>query len=216
MILLVLFAMVISSALFSTAALAHSVFIFAWGEGDRICTDSYFTRKSPVRGGQVSIHSPDGQLLDSAATDDQGGVCFSRPNTSTDLIFSVEAGQGHRAEFTLRSEDLPPLTLLGAPLDPEPVGQAKSPATAGIASVPAEPTATDLTESGLSPLVIRKIVREEISAQIGPLMKMLTLSEGDKTPGVREIVGGLGWFVGIFGFSFWLSTRSNRKRKTRS
>ncbi|MDR0882928.1 MAG: hypothetical protein LBP55_10415 [Candidatus Adiutrix sp.] len=98
-------------------ALAHGVYIFAWPEGERLCSDSYFSGHSKVRGGRVSLLDAAGQTLESGLTADDGSFCFIRPDRSQDLTFVVEAGQGHRAEFKLRAEDWP-LPASTSPADP--------------------------------------------------------------------------------------------------
>jgi nickel transport protein len=189
---------------YPTMAQAHAVFIFAWPQGDTICTDSYFSKKSPVRGGTVSIQDSSGKVLDSAKTDDKGSVCFNRPQTTSDLTFVVEAGEGHRAEFKLRVEDLPALDPATTPSDPELQGVANAPAdqqgNAGNASFPAGP--------GVNMADLRSIIRQELGAQLGPITKALAEAD-DKSPTLKDIIGGLGWLVGIFGLAFWYSGRKH-------
>ncbi|MDR2302376.1 MAG: hypothetical protein LBF38_10095 [Deltaproteobacteria bacterium] len=188
-------------------AQAHAVFIFAWGEGDQICTNSYFSGKSPVRQGTVLIQDSAGKQLDSAKTDDKGDVCFNRPQTTSDLTFVVEAGEGHRAEFKLRAEDLPPLETSAAPTGPETSGDASASATpsgnAGTASVPAG--------SGANLDEFRTMFRQELGAQLGPITRALTEAD-DKSPTLKDIIGGLGWLVGIFGLACWYSGRKLRQK----
>jgi hypothetical protein len=88
-------------------AKAHAVYIFAWPEGGKICTESYFSKKSKVRGGEVRMEDATGTLLQSARTDDAGAVCFSAPEKAADLRFVVLAGEGHRGEFTLPAASTP-------------------------------------------------------------------------------------------------------------
>jgi nickel transport protein len=58
---------------------------------------------------------------------------------------------------------------------------------------------------------LRAIVREELKAQIGPVMRALAETEDDRTPGLREIVGGLGWIVGILGLIIIVRGRKGPK-----
>jgi nickel transport protein len=215
-------------------AQAHAVYLFAWPQGDQIFVRSYFSKKSPVRQGTVTILDSAGQVLDTAKTDDKGEVSFNRPQTTSDLTFVVEAGEGHRADFLLRAVDLPPLDLsspgeagegpgteanLGAanqpvidqaatPSDPNSTAEAKasaSPAvTAGVASTPAV--------LNISLNELRAMFREELGSQLGPINRALAEAEDD-TPTLKDIIGGLGWLVGIFGLAFWYSGRESRRKK---
>ncbi|MDR0354146.1 MAG: hypothetical protein LBJ64_00145 [Deltaproteobacteria bacterium] len=205
---------VLSPLAWTDRAFAHSVFIFAWPQGETICADSYFSGRSPVRGGTVTMTDRTGAVLDSAVTDDEGSVCFPRPRTDSDLTFVVEAGQGHKADFLLRVVDLPPLNLLDSSASPSSLesngsAPAESPETAGIASFPAGPGADLPKEIDLESL--RTMVRQELSAQLGPMARALT-EKNAQGPTAKEIVGGLGWLAGLFGFAFWLSGRNNRRK----
>jgi hypothetical protein len=100
------------SALFLEAYLpselsAHSVFTFAYTQGNQVCTESYFsTRKDIVKDGTISMFGSDGKLIAKSQTDDKGAHCFALPNPLQDVKFVIEAGEGHIGEFSLRKEDL--------------------------------------------------------------------------------------------------------------
>ncbi len=189
-------------ALSAGTAQAHGVFIFAWPEGDRICTDSYFAKKSKVRDGQVKMLTPDGQELQRGRTDNQGGFCFLRPDKPGDLLFVIEAGQGHRGEFRLRAEDW---AGAGGP------APASTPSAQGVSAPEAAAVGAALqSESlGLDQDALRLIVREELETQIGPLRRALA-EAAEPEPGLKEIVGGLGWLAGLAGLGLWLSARRRR------
>ena len=55
-------------------SLAHSVYIFAWVDGTQICTESYFNRKSKVRGGEVLMADASGEILARGVTGEDGGL----------------------------------------------------------------------------------------------------------------------------------------------
>ncbi|MDR1049542.1 MAG: hypothetical protein LBP95_00370 [Deltaproteobacteria bacterium] len=188
-------------------ASAHGVFIFAWAQGDQVCADSYFSGRSPVRGGMVTVTDGAGTELDAARTDEKGSVCFARPQTASDLTFAVAAGEGHRADFLLRAVDMPGPDPTAAPGAPEPPGLAASPASpseaAGSVSVPAGP-GPDLE-------AIRQVVRDEVGRQIGPVTRALAELD-DPGPRLKDVVGGLGWLAGVFGFGFWYSGRGRRQK----
>jgi|GEM_PF-271341 hypothetical protein len=177
-------------------ASAHGVFIFAWDEGDRICTDSYFSKSSKVQGGTVTMRNAAGQVLQSGLTDKDGGLCLPRPARPEDLIFVIEAGEGHRAEFKLRAADL-------SNSIPTAASEAVAPEASGPPS--AGPEKTSEVEENL-----RRIVREELQTQLGPLRKALAESQRGQEPGLREIVGGLGWVAGLFGLAFWWTGRKKK------
>ncbi|MDR2339898.1 MAG: hypothetical protein LBF40_07190 [Deltaproteobacteria bacterium] len=187
----------LAQGLFQPAALhAHAVYLFAYANGDEVCTESYFSKNSRVMGGTVTMSDANGTLLESAGTGDDGNHCFPMPKTQGDLLFAVDAGQGHRAEFRLRAEDRPdPGEADAAPPAP---GAGGGP---GAAPEQAPPATNPGAGAGgaLSQGDVRAIVREELKSQLGPIARTLAEAKDDKTPGLREIVGGLGWIVGLLG-----------------
>jgi nickel transport protein len=193
------------------------VYVFAYAEGSEACTVSYFsTMKDRVRQGKISMYSASGELLASAQTDDQGERCFPLPETPGDLKFVIEAGQGHRAEFTLRGEDLPDpadragasggegSAAGGAADSNAPAESGAEGAGAAASAAPGGPSGAGAAQAGsgaaLTAQAVRSIVREEVRAQVGPVARALAEQEAkSRLPGLREVVGGLGWILGIFG-----------------
>ena len=173
---------------------AHSVYIFAFSENSQICTNSYFGAKNKVRGGRVSMVTASGDILAAAQTDEHGNACFAPPESIQDLIFKVEAGEGHRAEFKLPASDIESGGSFESNKEPvehgEAAGPAYSPACAGGL------TSYDLRQA-LSP-IIRKLAEME-SAQ----NSRVTL---------RDIIGGLGWIIGLAGAGLWGSSRKNTEK----
>ncbi|MDR1677512.1 MAG: hypothetical protein LBS44_03880 [Deltaproteobacteria bacterium] len=206
---------------FIAEAKAHSVFIFAWPQGDEICTDSYFSKKSPVKGGTVTISDAAGKILDSAKTDSKGSVCFKRPQTNSDLTFVVMAGEGHRADFLLRAVDLPPLTL-SEPAATDAASDANDAAKVSVNPAETSERTDDNIESvaksegqkleSINLEALRSVIRQELGSQLGPITRALTEAD-DKSPTLKDIIGGLGWVVGLFGLAFWYSGRKLRQKK---
>jgi nickel transport protein len=179
-----------------TSLSAHAVYIFAYPNGDEVCTESYFSKKDRVRNGTISMYTSDGTLIQSAQTDNDGNYCFPLPKSRSDLQFVIEAGEGHRGQFTLRAEDLPDLSDNQDTLPDSAQKDPKSPESEPQSAPSQDANAISTT---LSAQEIRSIIREELKAQLGPIMRNLAEQKDDKTPGLREIVGGLGWIVGLLG-----------------
>ena len=171
-------------------AYGHGVFIFAWTDGDRICTESYFSGSQKVIGGKVSMLSSNGALLAQGTTDSLGKVCFPVPAESS-LKFAVEAGQGHRAEFLFQQEQVtaPPKSDSVQPVE-----------TSGHPQVSSDET-------------LRQIVREELAAQLSPLKQQLAEGKLKGKNRTKDIVGGIGWIIGIC--ALVALTISSRKKEQR-
>ena len=186
------------------SAEAHGVFIFAWAEGPRICTQSYFSKTRKVMGGQVTMANAQEKILQNARTDDEGIVCFSPPDTPEDLTFTVNAGQGHKGEFLLPASELPSgnpgstqkleETSAGfspPPADSLPVDLSVSTAL-GEVSTPTTPDALSFSQDAL-----RAVIREELSRELHPIRRALAAQAHNETPSLRDVFGGLGWIFGL-------------------
>ena len=215
-------------------ALAHSVFIFAWVDGPQICTESYFTRKSQVRGGEVSMSSASGQVLAKGLSNDEGLICFPLPKEAQELSFTVMAGSGHKADFTL-----PASTFAGTvdthsakngSLLPEAAASAPPAETAALvhattggnntadakAAAEASPIDPAALETGLQDLakietLLRAIVSEELQKQLSPIRRSLAEQNKDETPRLRDIIGGIGWLLGLGALAQWLRQRGKKE-----
>lgn len=179
-----------------SGAFAHAVFIFAWVDGGQICTESYFSKKTKVRGGTVRMFDDQGRELQSGITDEQGALCFAPPAEQTGLVFVIEAGEGHRGQFSLTAADLNdgvlPAATEALPALPLAKGAEQAPARLG----------PPIDESAL-----RSIIREELQAQLAPINKSLAKSGNGQRPGWHEAIGGLGWLAGLAGFALWRASR---------
>lgn len=174
---------------------AHRVYIFAWAESGQICTESYFSKKAKVKGGTVLMLNTKGGELARSTGNENGVACFSPPEEAQDLLFVIEAGEGHKGDFLLPAAQVQEATAAAAtaakpaetpqiPAQPEP--------PAGGRPAPLSTGGTALSEEAL-----RTIVREEVGAQLAPLRKELARQSGGDAPGWREIIGGLGWIAGL-------------------
>ena len=196
-------------------AAAHGVYIFAWADGPRICTSSYFSKSSKVRGGEVIMADSRGTVLGSGRSDDTGAFCFSPPQEAQELVFTVLAGQGHRGDYALpatdvglaiaarqreAAEDAPPAVQSGGPA-PEKTAPALDGNTPGPAgNTPAPAAAAPPAERALSPAERREVlalIREELGQELGPVRQALAEQGRDPSPGFRDILGGLGWIFGL-------------------
>jgi len=175
----------------AAVAEAHSVYIFAYPENSQICTNSYFGGKAKVIGGRVSMATATGAILATAQTDEQGNACFAPPESSQDLFFTVEAGEGHQAEFKLPASD----TEGAFEANQEPVGHDVAAASVS-SSVP--------TDGGLT--------RDDLRQALSPIMRKLAEMESAQNSRVnlKDIIGGLGWIIGLAGAGLWATNRKNR------
>jgi nickel transport protein len=189
---------------------AHRVNVFAWVEGDTVHVESKFSGGKPVHEGKVIVTDPAGAVVLEGKTNDHGEFAFTAPR-KTDLTVNLEAGTGHRGEWTVRAGeiDLPETGsdadgAVAAPAPPD--SPAKS--TAGESPVSAE-VQTKTPEGTVSLEQVEQVVDQALDRKLKPVMKLLTESR-QTGPGVTEIVGGIGYIFGLMGVAAWFQSRRNR------
>ncbi|MDL2316604.1 hypothetical protein LJC59_05925 [Desulfovibrio sp. OttesenSCG-928-A18] len=221
------FVLLLSALVFSFApsgsVFAHGVYIFAWEEDGRICTDSYFNRNSKVRGGEVSMLDETGAPLMSGTTDASGRVCFTAPDKPGSLHFVLKAGQGHRGEFILPDYMPVPKGQLADKAElPAPASASLSPLSPEGAAVAGDPLpergarAAPQRSNVAAPVdeeLIRGIVREELRRELAPVLALAQRAQAmqqNREPGLRDIIGGLGWIAGLAGVGAYLAARRKK------
>jgi nickel transport protein len=121
---------------------AHRVNLFAWVEGNTVFVECKWPDGKRVNEGTIRVLDAGGAELLTGKTDQEGNFSFKIPKQE-DLKIVLEAGMGHRAEWTVRKEDLmaaekteskAPTTSPGQPPKSEP-----SPSTSKEAAPSAQP-----------------------------------------------------------------------------
>lgn len=178
---------------------AHKVNIFAYVDGDRIVTDSGYSRTSRVHQGEVEVYdAATGTQLLKGTTDDQGQFAFVIPEAARekkmDLRLLLKAGQGHQAEWTVKYDE-----FADAPRPVSDMVAEEAPA----ALQPAAPSASAAAPAtGLTADQVEAVVRREVE----PLKRMLAEMH-DAGPSMVEILGGIGWIFGLFGVAAYVQSR---------
>lgn len=180
---------------------AHKVNVFAYVDGNSVVTDSGYSRSKRVHDGMIEVYDAgSGKMLLSGPTDENGKFDFAIPTEAranrSDLRLLLKAGTGHQAEWTVKYDEF------GAAKGPF----AAEPADHGHMAV----AASDAGKSGVAPSPsmdsgeVEAVVRRELE----PVKRMLAdLSQSG--PGVTEIVGGIGYILGLFGIVAYMKSRKS-------
>lgn len=173
-------------------AQAHKVICNAWYEAGLLTVEAAFGDGSAASAARVTVLEAGHTVLEGTA--DAQGV-FQAPlpaalqGRTPDLLVVVDAGQGHRAEYALSGQDLAQEVLPG-PSVPTAGGPATAPSWSG----------TDAEQ-------LRELIREALRTELEPLRRELRRAQHSE-PGLKEILGGLGYIIGLAGLaSFWLRRR---------
>jgi nickel transport protein len=171
---------------------AHRVYLYAWVEGDVVHTEGYFGGKKKAIGGTIDVFDPSGKKLLEGKADEKGEFSFKIPQ-KTDLRIVLEATMGHRAEYTLKAEE-----FAGA----KPASEQPSAQKTETPGRPVLPETVD-TEK------IRKVVEEVLDARLKPLTRAVAELGKEKGPGFTEIIGGIGYILGLMGLVAYFKSRKN-------
>jgi nickel transport protein len=185
------------STLWTNAAMAHGVSIFAWLEGDSVHTESKFSGGRLAKGAAVEVFDRAGEKLLEGKTDDHGAFSFRLPKKE-ELRIVLIAGMGHRNEWTITQQDLEGVTLSG------PAAQIPPPSAAAVTAAPSPPASAppaDLTD-------LQAALEQALDKKLSPIIRKLShLEEGRRSVSLPDVIGGLGYILGLVGLAAYIHYR---------
>jgi len=196
------------SVLLPLTANAHMLRIFAWPEGNIIHGETAFSGSRKPHNVEITVQDAASHaILLTTRTDEHGEFSFRLPDKAVqeqlDLLLVSNSGDGHRGEWPLPAAEylaLPSHTLTGENHKSTPTVTAPSP------SAPAVRTISNYIDEQL----LRRIVGEELEKKLAPLKYMLAESSNN-SPDLRDILGGIGYILGLAGILAWLKAKKQKK-----
>jgi len=173
---------------------AHKVNIFAYVEGDKVYTESYFNDGKKCIESKIEVFDNRGNKLLEGLTDEEGAFSFGIPPGDGDLKIVLTASMGHRAEYIIRADEL----ISSAGLIEEKFEENEEP----VSIVSPETSLVDLKE-------IQSIIEDTLDEKLKPIireMREIKKSQEDKIS-PTEIIGGIGYIIGIFGIIAYFLSR---------
>ena len=173
---------------------AHKVNVFAYVEGKKIYTESYFNDGKKCVDSKIEVFNNRGNILLEGLTDQEGMFSFKTPSEDVidgDLKIVLTASMGHRAEYSISADEIRGSTGLIKEENKEPVS-----------IVSPETSSVDLKE-------IQSIIEDTLDEKLKPIMReMIEIkkSQEDKIS-PAEIIGGIGYIIGIFGIIAYFLSR---------
>jgi nickel transport protein len=209
LVILWLFLAIFASDMLCPLAWGHGVNVFAYVDGQKIFVEGYFTGKSKAVDSVVEVFDAQGNKLHEGRTNNDGVYSFKALDVVPvrgDLRIVLKAGPEHQAEFRIPASELPAYPKRKAAAPPAP----KDP----------QPQEMNLSESRTAEiphdqLALRRIVEEVVDSKIQPLATMLGKQQKllmelkEKSVSLTEIIGGIGWILGIVGVAAYLMSRRN-------
>ena len=175
-------------------ALAHKVNLFAYAEDGVVHTESYFSDGKKVMDSTVEVFDArNNELLLTGRTDKNGEFSFKIPRPAG-LRIVLTASMGHKNEYLLSEEEVR-----------DAIGIARLPERA-----PPERVETEKVEA--LPETVTQVFDERLEAlmaqvvedKTAPIMKkLLKIEEQMQKPSLQDIIGGLGYILGLMGIGIY-------------
>lgn len=191
---------------------AHKVNVFAYVEGDKIVVQGYFTKDRKAMNCVVQIFDAQGKELHKGKTDRKGQYAVPIADLGTvngDVLITLVAGEGHKRNYRLSADELPKnsksVSKTSRPERPAPGPDSVK--TTELTQPVAHVQDLGTLEKAIETIVKRE--NEKIVKMLGNQQKLL-LEQRNSGPTLKDIVGGIGWILGIVGvIAFFLGRTRN-------
>ena len=185
-----LFLLLSTLLLLPIQAEAHKIHVFAWSSGDTITVESSFSGNKPLLHGKIIVkNNRSGSILLQGNGDDKGIFSFTIPPEAkaqkADLLIVVSGSEGHQSEWLVPATEY----LLDRTISK----------TDHLANI-------NTTE-------LQAIIRETLEQELGPIKRSLAECKQQK-PGFHDIMGGIGYLLGLAGLTAWLKNRKPKDHKS--
>jgi len=198
--------------LFVSLANAHKVSIYAYAEDGWVHSESYFVDGTKCKNSVLEVFDEkDGTKLLEGKTDEEGKFSFKIPKV-TSLKLVLHASMGHQADFTIGKDEVrEAMGVKQFPKSPSVKVPSKSEGSTAMKTQKKE-TAEISELKGISESEIEAIVESAVDKKLQPVMRMLVkLQESSGKPGITEIIGGIGYIIGILGIVAYFKARKGMK-----
>ncbi len=176
---------------------AHRVNVFAWQEGDTVSVEGKFVGGRPAMNSEVLVQDSSGKIVAQGKTNQKGEWNFLLPEGArqNNLKIVLKAGEGHQATWDLEFETNEPKSSEAQIVNKSEEG---NPVESDSQSVELQIASAVQAE--------RARLEKEV---IGPLRKQVAELQEPQV-GWREIFGGIGWIIGLFGIGAYFKSRSKK------
>ena len=200
--------LVLMSILFCQSAHAHKASIFAWIQGDTIHTQSNLMGDKRPNQALVEVFGENGKLLLQGRTDEQGQFSFPAPQKSH-LKIVLNAGGGHRAVWSVTPLDFAEAASESGHVHTHDVTAQSDP----IGTNKINPSENAAIQAGVTREEIAALVASALDQKIAPVMaKLAEMDQKRIIP--ADIIGGLGYILGLVGLAAFMNYRRKIKDKS--
>lgn len=191
-----------------SAAYAHKVQMFAYAEGDQVFVEGYFADGKKAMKSEVVVYDTSGAELLRGKTSDEGQFNFKAPK-KTDLRIVVDAGMGHKTEYTLPAGEIHTAgdnkTAGAAARSGSKEGKSKTVKDEKGKEDKVGVGQTSRLDEAQLEAVIEKAVERSVGEAIKPLVRSFT--EMQQKNQLTTIIGGIGYILGLMGIVLYFKSR---------
>lgn len=203
--------------LWPATAQAHKVSVFAYVDGPNIVVDAFYSKSNKVSQGKITVqNAATGEEYLRATTNDAGALIFPVPDKAlaakADLRVLLVAGEGHQNDVLVSASEfagLKPAAPKAATTTAAPAKAAAKtarPAGTSDATAAAPASAAPIIDEAALTRIVTQAVEQAVDSRMAPVKRLL-LESAQKGPGPTEIVGGIGYIVGLFGIAAFVASR---------
>ncbi|MBU0991045.1 MAG: hypothetical protein KJ737_01010 [Proteobacteria bacterium] len=188
-------------------AFAHKVNVFAWVDGNTVYSESKFNGGRVAKDALVEVFDMNGEKLLEGRTDDKGNFSFAIPE-KTAMRIVLKAGMGHQGEWTI------PVEEIGGDVIADETGESGMGTPEKIIETPVSEADTPKMPNAfnyLSKEDVAGIVERELDKKMKPVVEKLNrLLDPHKKPSVSDIIGGIGYIIGLVGLGAYIKSRKEK------
>ena len=178
---------------------AHKVNVFAYVENDKIVVEGYFSGKAKAVDCTVRLFDAAGNRIHEGKTDSAGLYTVKTADLSKlsgDIRIVLSSSDGHKSEFMLSPQDS----------DQAVKNQSQ---TSGV-------TAALQDDKGTRPgIVDESQLIKTVEAIVDARVRKLLAERKDNGPSLVEIIGGIGWVLGIVGvWAYFAAGNKTAEKRT--
>ena len=195
----------------SLNAYAHRINLFCKVENQEIACSSSYSDGKAVKNAQIRILSQkENKLLLKGKTNQNGTFRFDispeLKQKKPGLKISVQESMGHRDTWIINAEEY------AKTLKENSKGVTKSqPQNDGNFAANASNTNTETENISIKKQEFKELLSDTISSELGPLeSKIESVLQYKENQSFRDILGGIGYILGIMGIVFFIKSRNKR------
>lgn len=174
-------------------AQAHRISVYAYVEDGQIKGEGYMPGGGKVSNQKVQVLEAGGKVLAETKTNPDGAFSLPLPKAKPPLTLVLVAGAGHKATYELKAADL---------------GVAPAPASAAAGEQQAASAAKPVAQPVAAPQDLAPQIKKAVEQAVAPMRAQLAeMALRSNEASLKDIVGGLGWIVGLLGLAAYFKAR---------